>query len=311
MIEAGSVMAIGQKIELIIYQNDKDNVLPEFSDILTNKIYIVGQYTADIGEEGKLPFREFMDLSLYESNQGYYTKNNIGPRGDFITSPSVHPLFGSLIGKQIIQIWELMDKPNPFYIYEFGGAPGTLAHDLTNYCSLTKPEFLDQLKYIIIDPSPISERNIAHFSSIKNLTEIHKQGCIISNELLDSLPTRRFKKIFNSFKEIFIDIHDEKLEFKFVEITDSKLLESLNFNYQTIPDGSIIEFNDKLSILAKTFDTLLEKGFVLTIDYGFNSPNIKENIIRYNSFRCYYNHNSDQNPLINIGNKIMETEKNL
>lgn len=38
MIEAGSVMAIGQKIELIIYQNDKDNVLPEFSDILTNKI---------------------------------------------------------------------------------------------------------------------------------------------------------------------------------------------------------------------------------------------------------------------------------
>jgi hypothetical protein len=38
MIEAGSGMAIDQKIELIIYQNDKDNVLPEFSDILTNKI---------------------------------------------------------------------------------------------------------------------------------------------------------------------------------------------------------------------------------------------------------------------------------
>ena len=142
--------------------------------ILANKIHI----------SGPINFREFMDLSLYESNQGYYTKNNIGHRGDFITSPSVHPLFGSLIGKQIIQIWELMDKPNPFYIYEFGGAPGTLAHDLTNYCSITKPEFLDQLKYIIIDPGPISERNIAHFSSINNLTEIHKQGCIISNELL-------------------------------------------------------------------------------------------------------------------------------
>ena len=38
MIEAGSVMAIGQKIELIIYQNDKDNVLLEFPDILTNKM---------------------------------------------------------------------------------------------------------------------------------------------------------------------------------------------------------------------------------------------------------------------------------
>jgi hypothetical protein len=38
MIKAGSVMVIGQKIELIIYQNDKDNVLLEFPDILTNKM---------------------------------------------------------------------------------------------------------------------------------------------------------------------------------------------------------------------------------------------------------------------------------
>ena len=38
MIEAGSVMAIDQKIELIIYQNDKDDVLPQLSDMLTNKI---------------------------------------------------------------------------------------------------------------------------------------------------------------------------------------------------------------------------------------------------------------------------------
>ena len=38
MIEAGSVMAIDQKNELIIYQNDKGFYLPQLFDMLNSKI---------------------------------------------------------------------------------------------------------------------------------------------------------------------------------------------------------------------------------------------------------------------------------
>ena len=58
-----------------------------------------------IHSSGPINFSEFMNLALYKKGLGYYLKNHIGERGDFITSPHVHPLFGSLIGKQIIQIW--------------------------------------------------------------------------------------------------------------------------------------------------------------------------------------------------------------
>ena len=254
---------------------------------------------------GPIDFSEFMDFALYQNELGYYSKNHIGEKGDFITSPYVHPVFSSLIGKQIIQIWELMEKPYPFYIYEFGGAPGTLAKNLINYCSKVNPAFLEQMKYIIIDPSPVNEKNVLHINSVKELKEISKVGCIISNELIDSLPTRRFQKTTNSFQEIFIDLIEEKFQFKLLEITDEKLLKSLLDNYKNIPPESKIEFNENLSKLANDFYKILDQGFVITIDYGFNSPNIQNNKILYNSFRCYYNHNSDQNPLTGIGKKDM------
>ncbi|HJN58553.1 MAG: SAM-dependent methyltransferase [Dehalococcoidia bacterium] len=258
-----------------------------------------------IHSSGPINFSEFMNLALYKKDLGYYLKNHIGETGDFITSPHVHPLFGSLIGKQIIQIWELMDRPDPFYIFEFGGAPGTLSQDLINYCSKINPTFLKQMKYIIIDPGPVTKKNVLHINSVKELKEISKVGCIISNELIDSLPTRRFQKTTDSFKEIFIDLIEEKFQFKLLEIADKKILTILLNNYENIPTGSKIEFNENLCELANDFYKILDQGFVITIDYGFNSPNIQNNKILYNSFRCYYNHNSDQNPLTNIGGKDM------
>ena len=258
-----------------------------------------------IHSSGPVNFSEFMNLALYKKELGYYSINRIGERGDFITSPHVHPLFGSLIGKQIIQIWELMDKPNPFHIFEFGGAPGTLAKDLINYCSKNNPTFLKQMKYVIIASSPVTEKKILHVNSVKELKEIPKIGCIISNELIDALPTRRFQKTTNGFKEIFIDFIEEKFQFKLLEITDKKILKTLLNNYENIPSESKLEFNENLPKLANDFYKILDQGFVITIDYCFNSPNIESNQIYYNSFRCYYNHNSDQNPLTDIGKKDM------
>ncbi|MYH67415.1 MAG: SAM-dependent methyltransferase, partial [Dehalococcoidia bacterium] len=44
---------------------------------------------------GAMPFERFMELALYHPEHGYYRKaGRIGTGGDFLTSPSIHPMFG-------------------------------------------------------------------------------------------------------------------------------------------------------------------------------------------------------------------------
>ena len=60
-----------------------------------------------ICREGPLPFRDFMDMSLYYPEIGYYTRpgEKIGRDGDFYTSPYFTPLFGQLVAKQIEEMY--------------------------------------------------------------------------------------------------------------------------------------------------------------------------------------------------------------
>jgi SAM-dependent MidA family methyltransferase len=62
---------------------------------------------------GPVPFFQFMDWCLYHPEYGYYRSEGttLGKEGDFYTSPSVHPLFGYLIAKQLQQMAEILGGP--------------------------------------------------------------------------------------------------------------------------------------------------------------------------------------------------------
>lgn len=50
---------------------------------------------------GWLPFSRFMDLALYAPQYGYYSGGGtkFGAAGDFVTAPTLSPLFGQKIGR--------------------------------------------------------------------------------------------------------------------------------------------------------------------------------------------------------------------
>src|ERR1044072_8802718 len=52
---------------------------------------------------GDLSFRDFVEIALYHAEAGYYTRplNRVGKQGDYVTSPSLRPVFSSAIGKLI------------------------------------------------------------------------------------------------------------------------------------------------------------------------------------------------------------------
>ena len=84
-----------------------------------------------IEERGFITFAEFMDLALYWPRGGYYSSGDpIGPGGDYYTSPQVHPVFATLLAVQLFQMWELLDRPDPFTVVELGAGNGLLGRDL-------------------------------------------------------------------------------------------------------------------------------------------------------------------------------------
>src|SRR5215213_6008956 len=82
-----------------------------------------------IERHGPITFAEFMEAALYDPQHGYYASGRaaIGRKGDFITSVSVGPLFGRLLARQFVEMWEVLGGPSPFQLVEQGAHDGTLA----------------------------------------------------------------------------------------------------------------------------------------------------------------------------------------
>jgi SAM-dependent MidA family methyltransferase len=97
---------------------------------------------AHIRQQGPIPFSDFMEMCLYDSISGYYTSkcNGIGWQGDFYTSPTLTPVFGTLLGKQLEEMWRKMDC-RPFTILEYGAGTGQLCHNILAYLRSNEPMY--------------------------------------------------------------------------------------------------------------------------------------------------------------------------
>ncbi|MGZ3535976.1 MAG: SAM-dependent methyltransferase, partial [Thermodesulfobacteriota bacterium] len=97
---------------------------------------------SQIEKRGPLPFSQFMAWCLYHPEYGYYQskETKVGKEGDYYTSPSVSPLFGHLIAKQLFQMAEILGGEN-FDVVEMGGGRGFLCEDIIDWAKKNSPAF--------------------------------------------------------------------------------------------------------------------------------------------------------------------------
>ena len=158
--------------------------------------------TDRVNNQGEIPFSEFMEISLYHKDYGYYTskKQIFGKNGDFITSPINSTLFGESISNEFINLKSNINED--LMIMELGGGDASLAIDLVR--NLKKNKCLPE-KYILLEISTnlikLQKGNIKdsipdlyHLFEWKNTLEnFSMDGLIIANEFFDALPTERFR----------------------------------------------------------------------------------------------------------------------
>jgi SAM-dependent MidA family methyltransferase len=128
----------------------------------------------EIRECGPIPFSRYMELCLYDSELGYYSRNaeQFGKAGDFYTSSDVHAVFGRLLARQFDEMWRVLGAPNHFELSELGPGRGLFAQDVLSWSGKKFPDFFAALRYVSIESSAalrarISETLKLHLDSGK------------------------------------------------------------------------------------------------------------------------------------------------
>ncbi|MGE5595959.1 MAG: SAM-dependent methyltransferase, partial [Hyphomicrobiales bacterium] len=140
---------------------------------------------------GAIPFERFMELALYHPEHGYYRKpGRIGKQGDFLTSPTIHPMFGWAVAGWCRAAWEAMGRPEPFTIFEPGAGTGALAASILDWAEGRGDGFREAIRYVAIEPNARGGDPRVDLKNAPGPPPQHR--VVVANELFDAFTVRLF-----------------------------------------------------------------------------------------------------------------------
>jgi SAM-dependent MidA family methyltransferase len=242
---------------------------------------------------GRIPFRDYMELALYHLEHGYYSGpgEKTGKRGDYLTSPQLSPLFGQCLARFI--------GSGP--VLELGAGDGSLAAQLAPHFDYTiverSPDFRHRQQALLQSPRPSQRERARVREPVQWLDQVPEdfEGTIISNELLDALPVHRLVRdqeryVRANFTEELAPYSTHRLDEYFDHL-------------KVYPKGEAEVNLDAIDLMSQVFRRL-DKGRVLTIDYGYDAEALFLGHPQ-GTFLTYYQHTANDNPYEHIGHKDM------
>ena len=269
---------------------------------------------------GPIPFAEFMRECLYHRDHGYYSRVGSRRSGDYYTSVDVHPIFGRLLARQLAEMWEALGSPRPFVAVEAGAGVGRLASQILHFSAMALPEFYAALQYVAVERSSARRdehtwrlaRHIAEgrTSSCAEFPLSIPAGCIFSNELLDALPVHRIIMQLGVLLEIYVGLENGH----FIEVLEQPSTPALEEYFRA--QGIVLEEGQQAEVCLDASEWIenagraLERGFVLTIDYGHEARLLYDEHHNRGTMLAYRNHAVSENLLDWLGEQDLTAHVN-
>ena len=270
---------------------------------------------------GRITFAQFMALALGHPEHGYYSRTDLawGARGDYETSPEVHPIFGYLWARQIEECWQRLDHPPRFDLIEIGAGSGAFSVAMLTWLRARAPECFAAVRPVLLDGHP--NRLAAQRAAIED-AGLHAEhallddwlaapervtGVVVSNEFFDALPvhlvTRRGDApVAWSEWHVARDPHNTDA-LTFVEDAPSTPDLAATFaRLDLLPgDGARAEVGLAAVDAMRRIASKIERGYVLTIDYGYESRELYASWRREGTLMAFRAHSPVPNPLSEPG----------
>jgi SAM-dependent MidA family methyltransferase len=262
----------------------------------------LGELLAErIRRYGPLTFADYMRECLYHPVHGYYGKAESKRFADYYTSVDLHPVFARLLARQFAEMWERLGRPAEFLLVEGGASTGRFAGQVLDFCGAMLPDFYAALRYVTVERS-VSRREQAkarlklhaetgHFSSSAEIPAYIPVGCFFSNELVDALPVHRIVMSGGSFKEIFVAVQDGRFIDILAPLSTCAISEYFEAQGITLNEGQQAEAGLEACDWITELGRRLERGYVLTIDYGhpaadlFDEHHMRGTLLAYQDHR--------------------------
>ncbi len=250
-------------------------------------------------EGGKISFRDYMDMALNHPEFGYYSRATVrfDHSGDFVTSPEIHPIYGGLWGRQIIQCWETMGKPELVNVVEIGGGSGAFISAVLSWIRQSSADCFSSLNVTVVDGSDIrleeqkKKIEITHSDIVRQIDYVLldewlaqdgslKDVVLFCNEFFDALPVHlieRDPEPNSVLHELFVTV-DENQNFQYERqpLTNSELIDRLDSIYEAdlvsnpVPfPGTRIEVNLEANKVMSAITEIIKDGYIFVSDYGY------------------------------------------
>ncbi len=291
-----------QASELIVSLPQPDVASQQRSQQLIDRIVTEIEHAPD----KRIPFAHFMELALYAPQLGYYVSGNaiIGNDGDFVTAPTISPLFARCLAQQVEQVLEQLPEEN---IFEFGAGTGELAAQLL--LTLDKQNKLPKT-YFILEPSPslreqqqhtintVCPQLSARITWLDRLPTHPLSAVIIANEVIDAMPVHVVQYHQQQLLECYVTYDGN--QFKWIIATSSN--PALIDYWQHISINNNEPYTSEINLFALAWLTsiseLLTTGAILLIDYGFPRHEYYHPSRNMGTLMCHYRQQAHTDPFL-------------
>ena len=263
-----------------------------------------------VKQGGWMPFDRFMALALYAPGLGYYSgrQGQIGrmPQdgSDFVTAPEISPCFGQTLAHSVREALHHTDTRE---VFEFGAGNGTLALQLLNALGDSVE------RYTIVDVSgSLREQQMhtlqAHAHKLQWLSEWPSvmQGVVVGNEVLDAMPVRLLQRLSGVWHERGVVWADDLQAFAW---QDKPTSDQPPCDIEGDHDY-LCEIHPQAEAFVKSVGERLQQGTMFLVDYGFPEHEYYHPQRHMGTLMCHQGHQSDANPLADVGHKDITAHVN-
>ena len=259
-----------------------------------------------IRAHGPITFAEYMEACLYHPEFGYYTNAEHQPRRDYFTSVDAGALFGKLLARQFHEMWVQLGQPVEFALVEAGAGYGALAAQILDFVAHEFPQFYAASRCVAVDRSAARRALVAQVQSLQShldgghfeiASEMPAEiacGCIFSNELFDAMPVHRIVREGTELLELYVTSGPNGLGECTGPLSSEALREYFSEQGITLEDGQQAEVNLHACEWIADAGQRLQRGFVLTIDYGHEAGELYDQRHMRGTLLAYQRHRAGE-----------------
>lgn len=239
-----------------------------------------------------------MEEALYGEG-GYYSCEDlrIGKLGDFVTGSSLSSLFGRATARLMLRMDRVMGSEVDYLEAGYGTATH-LGHVVDALADSSHRRYLAWDRV----PRPVPA-GVERLSGLESLRHDRIHGLVFSYEMFDALPVHRLVgSESGEVEELWVDIDGDELIYRQLGISRPAVEAMLSEMDLTLEPGQVADLSPDWGPLYRRLAASLDRGLLVTCDYGFERTKLLDpRIRREGTLSCYRNQRVHRNALSHVG----------